>query len=115
MTTDVRRGMPMPMTGSRYDDDGWRACAACRTKGQPDLFFPVGALGPYLEQNLQAKAICSGCPVRIACLRFALGTNQQFGIWGGLDEDERAQIRRRWRSGADREDGVDDTSQPAAC
>jgi WhiB family transcriptional regulator, redox-sensing transcriptional regulator len=33
--------------------------------------------------------------VREACLRFALGTGQQYGIWGGQTEDERRKLRRR--------------------
>jgi WhiB family redox-sensing transcriptional regulator len=101
------------MAGSRYDDGNWRTYAACRTNGEPDLFFPAGTVGPYLEQNQQAKSICSGCPVRIACLRFALSTNQQFGIWGGLDEEERRDVRRRWRAD-DATDEADGRGRSAA-
>ena len=46
----------------------------------------------------QAKAICAGCPVRLDCLIFALEANQQFGIWGGYDEEERRELRRRRRT-----------------
>jgi len=31
----------------------------------------------------QAKALCRGCPVRIACLTGALGRREPWGIWGG--------------------------------
>lgn len=31
------------------------------------------------------------------CLEFALRTNQEYGIWGGKDEDERRVIRRMRR------------------
>jgi WhiB family redox-sensing transcriptional regulator len=43
-----------------------------------------------------AKRICIGCPVRQECLDYALVSNQRFGIWGGLTEEERRPVRRRW-------------------
>ena len=63
----------------------------------PELFFPVGSVGPALAQIAEAKAVCTRCPVREACLRFALSTGQGYGIWGGLTEDERRNLRRRQR------------------
>jgi WhiB family transcriptional regulator, redox-sensing transcriptional regulator len=68
--------------------ENWRSAAAC-TAADPDLFFPLSASGKSLEQVRQAKAICAGCPVRRACLAFALRTGQVHGIWGGLTEAER--------------------------
>jgi WhiB family redox-sensing transcriptional regulator len=80
-----------------WDDDGWRDHAACRDL-DPDLFFPAGATGPAVDQIEAAKAFCASCPVREACLQFALETNQDAGIWGGADEEERRKLRRSWRS-----------------
>ena len=51
----------------------WRQLAACRP-ADPELFFPVPASGPSLDQVTQAKAICADCPVRRYCLAFALHT-----------------------------------------
>lgn len=82
-----------------WDERGWRRHAACRGE-DPELFFPVGSPGPVLEQIAAAKALCAKCPVRAACLRFALETGQGYGIWGGLTEDERRNLRRRERSAA---------------
>ena len=85
----------MPATwNSRFDwdDEGWREQAACR-RTDPDLFFPAGQTGIALDQIEAAKAVCRSCPVQRACLRFALETNQEAGIWGGLDEDERRKVR----------------------
>ena len=84
-----------------WDEGGWRARAACRGE-DPELFFPVGATGPALAQIAQAKRVCARCPVREACLSFALGTGQDYGIWGGLTEDERRNLRRRQRAAARR-------------
>ena len=66
----------------------WRLLAASR-HADPELFFPVSASGPSLDQITQAKAICAGCPVRQQCLAFALNTRQNHGVWGGMSEEER--------------------------
>jgi WhiB family redox-sensing transcriptional regulator len=77
------------------DEESWTARAACR-RADPELFFPIGSSGPAaLKQIAAAKEICARCPVREQCLRFALGTGQDYGIWGGLTADERRRMRRR--------------------
>jgi WhiB family redox-sensing transcriptional regulator len=98
---------------ARFDDDSWRSFAACRDV-DPDLFFPSGTTGGALAQTDAARAVCAGCPVRIACLTFAVATNQEFGVWGGCDEEQRRALRRKWRAGVDPFEGPDDQSQPAA-
>ncbi|WP_028801452.1 WhiB family transcriptional regulator [Streptomyces sp. 142MFCol3.1] len=72
----------------------WRESAACRSV-DPDLFFPIGHTGPALLQIEEAKAVCRACPVRDACLRWALDTGQAIGIWGGTSEAERRALARR--------------------
>ncbi|MGW3667640.1 WhiB family transcriptional regulator [Streptomyces sp. NPDC005141] len=74
--------------------DNWRDSAACRTV-DPDLFFPIGSTGPALLQIQEAKAVCAGCPVRDACLTWALDTGQSVGVWGGASEAERRTLARR--------------------
>ncbi len=71
----------------------WRNDAACRDK-DPDLFFPIGSTGPAVEQADEAKKVCMTCDVREQCLEFALASNQDAGIWGGLTEDERRTLKR---------------------
>lgn len=78
------------------NEDYWRCRAACRGK-DPELFFPVGSAGPALAQIAEAKKICARCLVRTACLASAITTGQEYGIWGGLTEDERRRLRR-WRA-----------------
>jgi WhiB family redox-sensing transcriptional regulator len=80
-----------------YDQASWRDSAACRYF-DTELFFPIGKAGAALAETEQAKMVCAGCPVRQACLTFALSTNQLYGIWGGYDEDERRPMHRRWRA-----------------
>ncbi len=72
----------------------WRCHAACRDTG-PELFFPVGSTGLALEQIESAKVVCETCIAQPDCLEFALATNQDSGVWGGLSEEERREIRRR--------------------
>jgi WhiB family redox-sensing transcriptional regulator len=72
----------------------WRHQAACLDE-DPELFFPVGNTGPALLQIEEAKAVCRGCDVVDTCLRWALDTGQDTGVWGGLSEDERRALKRR--------------------
>lgn len=71
----------------------WRHRAACR-EYDPEKWFPVGNSGPAIEQMNEAKAICEVCPVKQACLSWALASGQDAGVWGGMSEDERRQLRR---------------------
>ncbi len=73
----------------------WRDLAACNGH-DPSLFFPAGETGPAAAQIQQAKRICASCDVQEDCLMYAIETNQVAGIWGGLTEDERRPVRRRW-------------------
>ncbi|ACU53779.1 transcription factor WhiB [Acidimicrobium ferrooxidans DSM 10331] len=76
-----------------WDCEDWRVRAHCRDV-DPGLFFPVGVTGEAEVQIRRAKRVCADCDVRLECLEFALRTNQEFGIWGGKDEEERRVIRR---------------------
>lgn len=44
----------------------------------PDLFF---AESPTDVET--AKALCIGCPARLACLAGALERSEVYGVWGG--------------------------------
>ena len=71
----------------------WRNDAACRSL-DPELFFPIGH-GPAAQaQVVAAKSVCARCPVARECLSWALETGQDAGVWGGLTEEERRQLRR---------------------
>lgn len=80
-----------------WDAEGWRDDAACRHTNA-ELFFPAGSTGAAVDQIEAARAVCGRCPVKAECLQFALETNQEAGIWGGTDEDERRKLRRSWRA-----------------
>jgi WhiB family redox-sensing transcriptional regulator len=75
-------------------EDTWRDHALCRDT-DPELFFPVGTTGVALVTQAHAKQVCAACDVTRECLEYALDTNQDSGIWGGLTEEERRVIRRQ--------------------
>ena len=57
-------------------------------------FFPDPADPEYEAQCADAKAVCRGCPEFQTCKSWAI-PNERFGIWGGMDEQERAKARKR--------------------
>lgn len=59
------------------------------------MFFPVSD-----EDAGPAKAICAQCPVREACLEYALATRERDGVWGGATERERRRMIRQRRKTA---------------
>ncbi|MDH2427777.1 WhiB family transcriptional regulator [Sphaerisporangium sp. TRM90804] len=72
----------------------WRHRAACRDV-DPELFFPIGNTGPAVMQIEEAKQVCRSCPVVEPCLKWAIESGQDAGVWGGLNEDERRALKRR--------------------
>lgn len=73
-----QRSMPEP--------DWWTEGLCMQT--DPEAFFPEKG-----GSNRDAKRICDECPVRAQCLEYAMRTEQQHGIWGGLSVMERRNIR----------------------
>ena len=72
----------------------WRHRAACLNE-DPELFFPIGSSSTAIAQAERAKRVCATCEVMSTCLDWALSTNQDAGVWGGMSEDERRALRRR--------------------
>ncbi|MGC5012576.1 WhiB family transcriptional regulator [Streptosporangium sp. DT93] len=76
--------------------------AACRAADiDSESFFPLS----YAAGNPQvqaAKAVCRSCPIRSACLAYALRRGEPEGIWGGLTPRERRDIRDKTRQEATR-------------
>lgn len=70
----------------------WAVRALC-ADADPEVFFP-----PQGDPAIRAREICGQCQVRDECLVYALENGEKFGIWGGLDPGERAELRRELRS-----------------
>ncbi|MCV7252841.1 WhiB family transcriptional regulator [Mycobacterium hackensackense] len=71
----------------------WRNRARCRDS-DPDLFFhPDGERSQARRRRLAlAREICTTCPVKWECAGFALDNGEDFGIWGGMSETDRARL-----------------------
>jgi hypothetical protein len=82
------RSLTMPRIG-----DGTQVCRQL----DPDVFFPDIGQSPAAAQR-----ICLGadahvpCPFLAACRAWGLA-HERYGVWGGLTEQERRQIRRKHR------------------
>jgi WhiB family redox-sensing transcriptional regulator len=64
----------------------WQDKALCQEVGTR-LFFPERG-----ETAEDAKRVCASCRVRRECLAFAVREGIPWGVWGGLDEAERAAL-----------------------
>ncbi|GHH82535.1 transcriptional regulator WhiB [Streptomyces sulfonofaciens] len=69
-------------------DIAWQQQALCAQVGT-DFFFPEPG-----SSVREAKRICQLCQMREACLEYALTHDERFGVWGGLSEKERHDLRR---------------------
>jgi WhiB family transcriptional regulator, redox-sensing transcriptional regulator len=71
------------------NDLAWKDDGACRG-ANPDLWFIKSP-----EFVDAARQICERCPVRRDCLEHALNTPEEYGMWGGVTEQERRAIKRK--------------------
>ena len=67
----------------------WMDQAACLGEDL-NMFFP----DTPNNHARAAKAICETCPVVDECLQWALDNNEQ-GVWGGLTDNQRKNLRRK--------------------
>ncbi|SHG02504.1 WhiB family transcriptional regulator, redox-sensing transcriptional regulator [Jatrophihabitans endophyticus] len=77
----------------REGDWDWQMSAACRGQDTATFYHPENERGPSrARREMQAKAVCSGCPVVQSCLRWALAAREPYGVWGGLSVEERERL-----------------------
>jgi len=105
-TADARRGLsddriaelngrPVELAGAPHDPDSptaWMAEGNCRLH-PPSTFFPSDGVGVD-----KARKICRDCPVKVACLDYALDERIDHGVWGGCSERERRRILKHRRN-----------------
>lgn len=88
---------------------GWRAVVMLRTRPDnewvneglcreidPDLWFVAHHL-----QQIEPMAICQDCPVQQRCLEYALETEPEYGVWGGLPTRLLEPVYRKYRRQTD--------------
>ena len=72
----------------------WVALGAC-SDVDPDVFYPEEYSGWQARSlTLEAKQICSSCPVRVDCLEYAVEERLDHGIWGGTTPGDRRGRRK---------------------
>ncbi|MFE3378807.1 WhiB family transcriptional regulator [Streptomyces anulatus] len=86
------RYWPDTRHGSTPRPAHWDRDAACRAHEAPGIFFPEGAEAEVLAKTAAAKEVCRTCPVVHPCLVDALERGERWGVWGGLDEDDRTRL-----------------------
>lgn len=91
---NVSHRRPPTASASPTPSSHWRDHAACRGL-DTSLFFPGQG-----ESVIEAKQVCTSCPVRIQCADYALDSGQRFGIWGATTERDRRRERGRRRVAA---------------
>jgi WhiB family transcriptional regulator, redox-sensing transcriptional regulator len=73
----------------------WQEVGACRTGPATDFYPPMHPERKHERQarERRAKTVCASCPVRLQCLEHAVAADERYGIWGGLNQDERRHLR----------------------
>ncbi len=78
----------------------WQIVGRCRDRTGAQFFHPDDDLGRISRRlrEAAAKRLCHGCPVRAECATHALTVGEEYGVWGGFSETERAMLRELgWR------------------
>lgn len=72
--------------------------AQCRIEGQRmDLFFSeAGRSAQERVMAMEARSVCSRCPVQSDCFQYAIAADED-GIWAGTTRDERRHYARYGR------------------
>lgn len=84
--------LPMPIQET-YE---WQYEGACREVDPETFFSPDAERGPRRRaREAAAKALCAVCPVVQQCLSHALTVREPYGVWGGLNINERDQLLRQ--------------------
>ena len=83
---------------------------ACETE-ESSLFFPDSYGLVHRQEIERARALCARCPVREACLAWAVPQTNLDGIWGGTTPPERRRARAKMKQGSETDHGV----QEPAC
>ena len=98
-------GVRDPFVAGGADGPRWPP-AACAGMGDSPFFAPNHGERDHGERADtrarrvgRAKAICATCAALLQCRAFALRSGQDFGVWGGLSEEELRSLRRQARRG----------------
>lgn len=92
LTAATAAPAPSPMSlPDLFVNQSWRDLAACRGLDVNLFHAPLGR-GLGQPEYTDARKVCGRCPVRAACLDYALENREEFGMWGGTTPQERQKI-----------------------
>jgi WhiB family redox-sensing transcriptional regulator len=82
---------------ANFDQGHYRLLKAIQAVGgvvcedYPELFFPEDFTDPVKKRLaiVIARRLCSDCPVKTECFRYAVESGQKAGIWAGTLPSER--------------------------
>jgi WhiB family transcriptional regulator, redox-sensing transcriptional regulator len=80
--SDIRNWADRALCGKLADADYW--------------FFGLDGESPEAQSAREAEAVkvCDRCPVRLRCALWALRTDAEHGVFGGLTPQNRADMKR---------------------
>lgn len=61
-----------------------------RAEGLPCRTDPEPYFSPNATDRQYATRQCHACPLLLACMKYALTSGQEYGVWGGVDFEARA-------------------------
>lgn len=73
------------------DKGPWTFTSALCSQVDTELFFPDRGDAPGARM---AATICGSCIHKADCAEWGIN-NEMFGVWGGLNENDRRRIRRQ--------------------
>jgi hypothetical protein len=74
-------------TGANLPD--WHSEGACNERTDLDWYSDIP------DEIAAVKDVCAGCPIPVTCLQDAIDRREAWGIWGGLDPEERAEYAKK--------------------
>ena len=68
----------------------------------PDLWTDAACADPWIDPEIffaketerQAVAICDACPLKAMCAEYAVTNEMEYGVWGGLNEEQRKKLNK---------------------
>lgn len=76
---------------------GWMADAACADR--LDLPWITDSSAVAARTVRAMRAVCDGCPVRVACASYVVTADVTGGTWAGKDRDTSPQAGKQRRHG----------------
>lgn len=95
---DKRTEPPVTPKLPHVAQEDWRSRADCRNQHEI-MYEHMGETKMMkIEREALARRICIGCRVLEQCLDQAINNNESGAVWGGLNDDERRELKKSRRA-----------------